>query len=209
MKILPNLFRWPGLICYALTLILFADSAHSAKVAPPTAQTAPEVQSLSGLGENFEVILKYSPFTSGNDVSLTAYVLDKTTNEPIKGAILSGSMSSGSASLNCTFTETSRLIAGAYQGTIRVVSDEPYSWLFDISLGDKNDLIAIDGFKPGGVSKGISAPVASEPKATSQGINLTVVEIITFISAFMVFQLLIFFFMRKRFLKTPATKDPR
>jgi hypothetical protein len=209
MKVFLNLFSRPGLIFCAFIVVLSAGITHATQLAPAIEQTAQPVRSLSGNGENYEVILKYSPFTTGSDVSLTAYVLDKATNEPIQGASLSGSMSAGSESLPCVFTETSPSIAGAYHGTIRVVSDEPYSWLFDISHGDKNDLIAIDGFKTGDESKGASAPVVLEPKEISNGIKLTVAEIAAFITAFVVLQIAIFFFMRKRISLTASAKDPR
>ncbi len=209
MKIFQNLFLWPGLIFCAFIVVLFTHNAQATQPAPAIEQTGPAARSLSGNGENYEIILKYSPFTTGSDVSLTAYVLDKATNEPIQGASLSGSMSSGSESLPCVFTETSQSISGAYHGTIRVVSDEPHSWLFDISRGDKDDLIAIDGFRTGNESKGISAPVVIEPKEISHGIKLTVAEIVAFIAAFVVLQVAIFFFMRKRFSLTATAKDPR
>lgn len=209
MKVFLNLFLWRGLIFCAFIVVLFAGNAHATQPAPTTEQTVPEVRSLSGSGENYEVILKYSSFTTGMDVSLTAYVLDKVTNEPIQGASLSGSMSTGSENLSCVFAETSQSFAGAYHGTIRVESDEPYSWLFDISHGDKNDLIVIDGFKTGVESKRTSSPVVLEPKATSKGINLTVAEIVAFIAAFIVLQVAIFFLMRKRFSLTATAKDPR
>ncbi len=209
MKISLILFRRPGLISFALIVILFLGNAHATQPTPASEQTGPAARSLSGDGENYEIILKYSPFTTGMDVSLTAYVLDKATNEPIQGASLAGSVSTGSENLSCEFTETPQSITGAYHGTIRVESDEPYSLLFDISHGDKNDLIAIDGFKAGNESKGISLPVFLERKATGKGINLAVPEIIAFIAAIMVLQVVIYFFMRKRFSLTATAKDPR
>lgn len=209
MKIFLNFLRWPGLVFCACIVVLFAHTAYAASPTLATELTGPELRSLSGLGENYEIILKYSPFTTGNDVSLSVYILDKATNEPVQGAILSGSMSSGSESLSCTFTETSPSLAGVYQGTIRVVGDEPYSWLFEVSHGDKDDLIALDGFRSGNDSKGLSAPVPLEPKEIGNELSFTVAEIVAVIAAFMVLQAAIFFFMRNRFSLTAAAKDPR
>lgn len=209
MKIFLNLFCRPGLIICALTLVLFVGNACSTGPVPPAQPTASEVRVLSGLGENYEVILKYLPFTTGSEVSLTAYILDKATNEPIQGAVLSGSMSSGSESLPCIFTEASPSIAGAYQGKIRVVGDEIYSWLFEISHGDQNDLIALDGFNSGSGSPGTSKPALVVPKENGRGLNFTVAEIIAVIAAFMVLQVAVFFFLRNRFSLTAAAKDPR
>jgi hypothetical protein len=209
MKILLDLVHRPGLLLCTCIALLFMNTAQAASPAPATEQSGPELRSLSGLGENYEVILKYAPFTPGKDVSLTAYILDKATNAPVQGASLSGSMSSGSESIPCTFTETSPSLAGAYQGTIRVVGDEPYSWLFEVSHGDKDDLIALDGFRTVGDGKGLSATVPLEPKETGNGLSFTVAEIVAVIAAFVVLQVAIFFFLRSRFSLTAAAKDPR
>jgi hypothetical protein len=210
MKIFANLWRWPGLIVCALTLVLIVRNACSTNPVPAAQQTLPEVRALSGSGEHYEVILKYSAFTMGSEVSLTAYVLDKATNEPIRGATLSGSMSSGSESLPCLFTERSQSIAGAYQGTIHVADDEPYSWLLDISHGDISDLVAIDGFKTGNASKGISPPAVLQAKEPPDSeFKLTITGIVGLLATFTVLQVVLFFIMRKRFSLIATAKDPR
>lgn len=208
MKYFLNLFRWPGLLFCAL-ILFSAGKVHANPPAAPAGQTGAELRSLSGLGENFEVILKFPSFKTGSDVPLTAYVLDSVTNEPIKGAALSGGMSSGSESITVTFKDTPESTPGAYAGQVRVLSEKPYSWLFDISRGEKTDLVAIDGFKAGGDSGGTPAQASLEQKETGDGINLTPAEVAVFIAAFVVLQVAIVLFVRKRYPPNASAKDPR
>lgn len=208
MKYFLNLFCWPYLFFCAIIGFLPESLAQANQSAAPTGQAGSALRSLSGHGENYEVILKFSSFKTGSDVPLTAYVLDSTTNEPVKGAILSGSMSSGSESLAVAFKATSGAIPGAYEGKVRVLSDKPYSWLFDISLGKKSDLVAIDGFKAGEDSRETPTPTSLQTKGTGYEIKLTPAKIAVFIAAFVVLQVAIVFFVRKRFPCSASPKDP-
>ncbi|MBI5593578.1 MAG: hypothetical protein HY881_24260 [Deltaproteobacteria bacterium] len=209
MKSYLNLFRWPGLLYCVLIVFLSGSISHANQPVAPTVQAGSELRSLSGHGENFEVILKFSSFKPGSDVFLTAYVLNSATNEPILGATLSGSLSSGSESLPVVFTETPQTLPGAYAGKVTVLSDKPYSWLFDVSLGEKSDLVAIDGFKAGEDSGATPRPAPLEPRKTGYEIKLTPAEIIALIAAFVVLQVAILFFARKRFTFGASEKDPR
>jgi hypothetical protein len=198
-----------GLIFYALTGFtpfgVFGEESHDRQEAVSTEQTGSEVRTLSSHGEYFEVILKFSSFEPGGDVSLLAYVLDGTTNEPIQGAVLSGGMSSGNESVSVAFTEAPSALPGAYEGKVRILSDKPYSWLFDISLGEKSDLVSIDGFKAGNGNKGVIDAAILEPKETGYTVKLTPTRITVFVAAFMLLQAIILFFVRRRFSpRTPA-----
>lgn len=209
MKYFLNLFCWPGLLFCALILLFSEGNVRANPPAAPAGPASAALRSLSGQGENFEVILKFPSFKIGSDVLLTAYVLDSVTNEPIKGAALSGGMSSGSDSITVAFKQTPESTPGAYAGQVRVLSEKPYSWLFDISLGEKTDLVAIDGFKAGEVSGGAPAQASLEHKETGDGINLTPAEIAVFIAAFVVLQVAIILFVRKRYPSNASAKDPR
>lgn len=205
-----NLFYRPALLCCFLIVFWAAGGAHGGQPASPMGPAAAGMQTLSGQGELFEVILKFpASFAIGSDVSLVAYVLDGATNEPVRGATVSGGMSSGAESIAVPFTEAAQAIAGAYQGKIRVVSDKPSSWLFDIALGEKNDLVAIDGFKAGEESMGAPAPVPPGARETGYAISLTPVEIAVLLAAFAVLQAAIFFFLRKIFTSSGSTEDSR
>ncbi|MDO9265437.1 MAG: hypothetical protein Q7U02_15820 [Desulfosalsimonadaceae bacterium] len=167
-------------------------------------QAASEVRTLSGLGENFEVILKFSSFEPGEEVPLTAYVLDSITNEPIKGAAISGGLSSGNASVSVVFKEAAHGLPGAYESKVRVLSDKPYSWLFDISLGEKSDLVAIDGFKAGKQDKGAPHPAAKE---ADYAVKLTPAMVTVVAVAFALLQAAILFFVRRRLSPRTPAKD--
>lgn len=209
MKYFLNLFYWPCLFFCTIIGFVPENIAQANQTAAPTGQAGSALRSLSGHGENYEVILKFPTFKTASDVSLTAYVLDSATNEPIRGAVLSGDMSSGSESLAVTFTATSQAMPGAYEGKVHVSSDKPYSWLFDISLGEKNDLVAIDGFKAGEDSKGAPVSASVKPKGTGYEIKLTPARIAVYIVAFIVLQVAIILIIRKRFTFNASTRDPR
>ena len=206
------LYYQPGLL-FCLTLVfLTAGGVHANRQASPAGPAAAEMQSLSGRGGHFEVILKFPPLALGSEATLTAYVLDGATNEPVQGATVSGGMSSGTESITVPFTETARTlagaVAGAYQGEIRVASDEASSWLFDISLGEKSDLVAIDGFKAG-QSSGPAAPAPQADEESGSGIRLTPAEIALLLAAFAVLQVAIFIFIRKRNTSGGSAKESR
>ena len=204
-----NLFYWSGLLFCTLIVFWAAGGAHAGQSVPPAGQTAVEMQSLSGQGEYFEVILKFPPLALGGEAALTAYVLDGLTNEPVQGATVSGGMSRGPESITVPFTETAQPMTGAYQGKIRVESDEASSWLFDISFGEKSDLVAIDGFKAG-QNAGPTAPAAPQADDESgSGIRLTPAEMALLLAAFVVLQAVIFIFIRKRFASGGSVKESR
>jgi hypothetical protein len=207
-----NLFcRW-GLMCFIISGFWNGSQTHADQSAAAAAQASSEMRSLSGRGDNFEVIVKFAPFSAGSEVSLIAYVLASDTNEPIRGAIVSGGMSGGTESLEVVFTEKPQPLAGVYTGrTIHVARDKPYSWLFDIALGDKSDLVAIDGFQAGDKAKSAAppAPAPHEPEESVAGINLTPVEIVVLIAAFAALQAAIFVFIRRRCVSGSSAKEPR
>lgn len=212
MRYGSNLICRPALFFFCCFLIVLsaAGGAYGGQPASPTGPAAVEMQSLSGQGEHFEVILKFPfSFSIGSDVPLTAYVLDGATNEPVQGATVSGGMSSGTESIAVVFTEAAQPIAGAYQGKIRVVSDKPTSWLFDITLSEKNDLVAIDGFKAG--EKSMASPAPAPPPAGKTGYNasLTPTAIVVLLAAFAVLQTAIFLFLRKKFTSGGSAKESR
>lgn len=196
MKYNKFMFLRIGFIFFCLTVFLpwgYADQAPEKK-----GETGSGLQALSGHGENFEVVLKYAPFKTGTDVFLVVYVLDIATNEPIKGAVLSGSMSSGAEGLSVEFKEMEDELPGAYGGTVRVKTDKPNSWLFDISLGEKSDLIAIDGFITGDGSQSPSFQADSEHKETGFGITLTPARIGLLIAVFICLQMVIIYYVRRK-----------
>jgi hypothetical protein len=122
---------------------------HAEPESTPVALVGSDKISVSGRGDTFEVVLKYFPFEKGSDVPLTAYVLDIATNEPVSGAKMTGTLSTGAESHDVTFAELAAGLTGSYAASIKVEGGEKLSWLFDIAAGDKTDLVAVDGFKLG------------------------------------------------------------
>lgn len=192
---------------FVLTFFLSGSEPSAAQATETKGAITSESQALSGHGENFEIVLKYFTFKPGNDISLVAYVLDKATNEPIKGATLSGSLSNGNESASVVFKETPKQLPGAYDGKVRVLTDKPYSWLFDVSLGEKSDLVAIDGFKAGEDSKSPPDQAVPENKETAYGIILTPVRIVLLIVVFIGFQAAVIYFVRRRFAHSMPGKE--
>ncbi|MBA4367793.1 MAG: hypothetical protein C0403_09165 [Desulfobacterium sp.] len=209
MKYNVFMFLKIAFIFCSLTVFLPWVWCYAAQVPETRGRIRSEPQALSGHGENFEVVLKYSPFKPGTDVPLVAYILDIATNEPIKGAVLSGSLSSGNESVSVEFKETKNDLPGAYRGTVRVQTDKPNSWLFDISLGEKSDLVAIDGFKADKDSQFLSHQTASEYKETGFVITLTPVRIVLLIAVFIGFQMAVIYFVRRRSVSGRSMKELR
>ena len=210
MKYGLDLFYRPASLFCSLMVFWAAGGAHGGQPMSPTGPSAAEMQSLSSQGEHFEVILKFpSSFSIGSDVALTAYVLDVATNEPVQGATVTGGMSSGTENITVPFTEAAQPIAGAYQGKIRVVSEKPSSWLFDITLGDKSDLVAIDGFNAGEKSTGPLDPAPPPAEKTGYDISLTPTAIVVLLVAFAMLQTAIFFFLRKKFTSRGSAEESR
>lgn len=145
--------------------------SHAEPESVPVALSGSDRISVSGHGDTFEVVLKFTPFEPGMEVPLTAYVLDTATNEPIHGAKVSGALSTGAESRNESFAEVAAGPPGAYEATVKVTGDEKVSWLFDVAAGDKTDLVAVDGFKAGGIGQSTSAH--AETGKTSAFIELT------------------------------------
>jgi hypothetical protein len=209
MKYRLNLLSRPDLLFCALIVFWLANPALGGRPAAPAGQTVAEMQSLSGMGEHFEVILKFPSFAIGSDVPLTAYVLDGATNEPIQGATVSGGMSSGAESIAVPFTETAQPTPGAYRASVRGESDKPSSWLFDILVGEKSDLVAIDGFNAGDKDTGPPVTAPPDAKETGSGITLTLTEMVVLIAFLAVLQAAIFLFIRKRCTSSASAKDSR
>jgi hypothetical protein len=209
MKYGFNQFCRPALFFCTLIVLLSVSAARASQPAPPTGPTAADMQSLAGRGEHFEVILKFPSLTIDSEVALTAYILDSATNEPVRGAAISGGMSSGTESITVPFSETDQPVAGAYQGKIRVVSDKPTSWLFDISFGEKSDLIAIDGFKVGVKSTSPPASPPGEARQTGYDITLAPAEIAILLALFALLQAAIFFIIRRRYTSRISGEDSR
>lgn len=158
MRVLP-MFR-PGMCIAAIVIaatvvprpvaLAHEGESHAEPESTAVALEGSERISVSGHSDTFEVVLKFVPFQPGTEVPITAYVLDAGTNEPIRGAKVSGTLSSGTSSQDVTFVEISDGLPGSYAERIKVESEGKLSWLFDITAGDKSDLVAVDGFKPGG-----------------------------------------------------------
>ncbi|CAN5498889.1 hypothetical protein BH09SUM1_BH09SUM1_00840 [soil metagenome] len=124
---------------------------------PVVASPGQTMLSASGSGLAFDAVLKYLPFSTGDKVPLIIYLVSSETNRAIEGATVSASFSDGENSATVNFLPKGDGPSGAYSATVTSTSEQPASWLFDVSAGDDDDLIAIGGFQP--------TPVFDTPKA--------------------------------------------
>lgn len=192
------LLHWFRLLAYLAILFGVMGAVQANSASPPAIPAGVGMQSLSGKGEYFEAILKFTPTGLGSEIPLTIFLLDAVTNEPVQGATVSGGMSDGTKTVTVPFLESTTPVVGAYKGKILVDKQFTASWLFDISLGEKSDLIAIDGFKTGEKIE-ISPPsTPSKNEPTNSGILLSPSAIALILVVFAALQVAIFLFFQKK-----------
>lgn len=115
---------------------------------------------IGGHSTSLEGVLKYLPFEVGEKVDLTFYLLSMADNRGVGGATVKGTMSSGSTSTDVEFRAKADGPAGAYSGSVTVSEAKTMSWLFDVTVGDDSDLIALGGFEAGRPHAGASVESA-------------------------------------------------
>lgn len=121
--------------------------AHESGAAIQQAAVSDAPVGWSGRGDIFEVVVKALPFLPEEQALLTAYVLEIASNKPVAGAKVSASISLGSDSTRAEFAETTGTLPGAYAAKLRFPDTGSHSVLFDISRGNANDLVAVDGVR--------------------------------------------------------------
>ena len=137
---------------FLLWLSPMAIGAHEGEVhetgaAAQQAGIATEPSGWSGRGDVFEVVVKTSRFDPKQPALLTAYVVEVASNKPIVGAKVSASVSIGKDSVRAEFAETTTTIPGAYTAKFLFPGVGNYSALFEVSRGDTDDLVAVDGIR--------------------------------------------------------------
>lgn len=198
------------LLSYLAILFWAMSTTQANSASPPAIPAGAEMHSLSSKGEYFDAVVKFTQVGLGNEIPLTLYLLDAVTNEPVQGATISGGMSDGSETVTVPFLESARPVVGAYQGKISVDKQLTASWLFDISHGEKSDLIAIDGFKVGDKSK-IAPPATPSRKnePTNAGILISPSEIALILLVFTALQAATFLYFRKKLTAGRSLKELR
>jgi hypothetical protein len=120
---------------------------HGAPQPVTVAASGETLLAASGSGSLFEAVLKYRPFTPGETVAVTLYLVSAETNRPLADAAISASLSEGDRSTAIAFAPKSGGPVGAYSATLTPATAEPMSWLFDVTAGSDSDLIGITGFQ--------------------------------------------------------------
>jgi len=116
---------------------------------PVVAVTGEALLAATGGGAAFDAVLKYRPFSKGEQVALALYLVSSETNRPVGDATVSASLSDGDKSTTVTFQAKEGGPVGLYSAAVTPDSDATMSWLLDVTAGSDYDLIAISGFKAG------------------------------------------------------------
>jgi hypothetical protein len=135
--------------------------AHESGAATQQAAVSDVPVGWSGRGDIFEVVVKALPLFPEEQALLTAYVVEVASNKPVAGARVSASISMGKDSMRAEFAETTGTLPGAYTAKLRFPDVGPYAVLFDVSRGDADDLVAVDGIRahPGKAMAATASPV--------------------------------------------------
>jgi hypothetical protein len=120
---------------------------HGAPQPVTVAASGETLLAASGSGSLFEAVLKYRPFTPGETVAVTLYLVSAETNRPLADAAISASLSEGDRSTAIAFAPKSGGPVGAYSATLTPATAEPMSWLLDVTAGTESDLIGVTGFQ--------------------------------------------------------------
>jgi hypothetical protein len=120
---------------------------HGASEPVTAAVSGETLLAVSGSGSLFEAVLKYRPFTSGETVAMTLYLVSTETNRPLADAAVGATLSEGDRSTAVAFAPKSGGPVGAYSATLTPATAEPMSWLFDVTAGSDSDLIGVTHFQ--------------------------------------------------------------
>lgn len=120
---------------------------HGAPQPVTVAASGETLLAASGSGSLFEAVLKYRPFTPGEMVAVTLYLVSAETNRPLADATVGATLSEGDRSTTVAFAPKPGGPVGAYSATLTPAPAEPMSWLFDVTAGTDSDLIGVTGFQ--------------------------------------------------------------
>jgi hypothetical protein len=101
---------------------------------------------LTGVTDNFEVVLKYPPTPIGKEMKILIYLSDYTTNKPISDASIEFEIT-GLDTLKPKVEKTD--LAGVYHTELTLPDNKPYDVLLTITKGNVVDLIPIKGLQAG------------------------------------------------------------
>lgn len=122
---------------------------HGAPEPVTVAASGETLLAASGSGSLFEAVLKYRPFTPGETVAVTLYLVSAETNRPLADAAVGATLSEGDRSITVAFAPKPGGPVGAYGATVTAETAEPMSWLFDVTAGTESDLIGVTHFQAG------------------------------------------------------------
>jgi hypothetical protein len=118
------------------------DHGDGAKASTPAGATSFSVAALS---EQFEALLRYEPLEGGKPADLRLFLSDYATNVPLQGAKLTLT-NPEDANLKWAVTEQE---PGVYLVEGQFPANKTYSFAANIVVGDKADLLLLEGIKVG------------------------------------------------------------
>lgn len=101
---------------------------------------------LTGVTDNFEVVLKYTPTPIGKKMKILIYLSDYATNKPISNASIEFDIT-GLDTLKPKVEKTD--LAGVYHAELTLPDTKSYDVLLTITKGNVIDLIPIKGLQAG------------------------------------------------------------
>lgn len=164
--VLMRLFKPTSILLAILAASLFGNQplfAHEGEEhggPPAPLPGVSNMQSPWAQSENFELVVKYNPIEPGKETVLDIYLSDFATNAPIGNATISVSVS-GNDSLSA--------LAGAEKNPglyfVKMVFPKAgnYDLLFDITAGDKADLLEIKNIQAGATAGAVIARKSRPP----------------------------------------------
>jgi hypothetical protein len=157
-----------------------------AKAATPAGAT---YFSAAAASEQFEVLLRYFPLKPGGDADLRVFLSDFATNAPIKGAKFIFT-SPEDPKLKFTTTEKG---SGEYLVETTFPAKKAYSMTVQVAVGDRADLLLLEG-----IAVGKELPVATAPAAAGPGLFSSWKTILALVGAFVLGIALTTVFLRRR-----------
>ena len=95
--------------------------------------------------EAFEVVIKYPPLSPAEDIPLTLFLSDASTNKPVGGAQIEVQIPDAEVHLTMEATEA----PGIYTATLVLPDTGTYDLIAIVTAGEQMDLISMNGLRIG------------------------------------------------------------
>ena len=166
-----------------------------AKAATPAGAT---YFSAAAASEQFEVLLRYQPLKPGADADMRVFLSDFATNAPIKGAKF---VFTSPEDPKLKF-ETTEKGPGEYLVETTFPAKKAYSRTVQVAVGDRADLLLLEG-----IAVGKELPVAAAPAAATPSLFSSWKTILALVGAFALGIGLTAVLMRRHRSEVPLTSE--